>query len=402
MCYSHVTAAVRCIMLKGGKPSCLRLSGRGERIRTSGPCLPKTVLYQAELLPDRIGPDRSGRCGCEAGAPYRCGLRCTQAGICDNFGLGRPDLQKGRKRVSQPHYEQQYLDLMRRIWNEGDQRVDRTGIGTRSVFGAMLRFDLTNGAMPLITTKRVYWKTATRELLWFLTGNTNIRPLVLQGVKIWNEWPHVRYVAETGEQVPLEEFVQRIADDEAFAARWGDLGPVYGQQWRAWQTEDGRPIDQVARLLDDLKNTPHSRRHIVSAWNVGKVDQMALPPCHLLFQFYVHEPESERPGLSCQLYQRSADLFLGVPFNIASYSLFVLMIAQVLGYEPRDFVHTFGDLHLYSNHLEQAELQLTRDPRPLPALRLNPNVTDIDSFKFEDFTLENYDPHPHIKAEISV
>jgi thymidylate synthase len=267
----------------------------------------------------------------------------------------------------------QYLDLLRDVLENGEERADRTGTGTRSVFGRQVRYDLREG-FPCLTTKKLHLRSIIHELLWFLTGDTNIRYLKENKVRIWDEW----------------------ADEN------GDLGPVYGQQWRAWQSEDGPPIDQIARLIDSLKNNPHSRRHIVSAWNVAKVDQMALPPCHLLFQFYVHDPDGERPGLSCQLYQRSADLFLGVPFNIASYAVFTLMVAQVLGYEPRDFVHTFGDLHLYSNHLEQAELQLTRDPRPLPTMRLNPDVKDIDSFKIEDFTLENYDPHPHIKAAVSV
>ena len=268
---------------------------------------------------------------------------------------------------------QQYLDLLRFVLEHGEERSDRTGTGTRSVFGHQVRYDLREG-FPCLTTKKLHLRSIIHELLWFLKGETNIAYLKENGVSIWDEW----------------------ADEN------GELGPVYGQQWRAWQTEDGKPVDQVARLIEALRDNPHSRRHIVSAWNVGKVDEMALPPCHLLFQFYVHDPGSERPGLSCQLYQRSADLFLGVPFNIASYALLTMMVAQVLGYEPRDFVHTFGDLHLYSNHIEQAELQLTRDPRPLPTMWINPEVTDIDDFKFEDFKLENYDPHPHIKAAVAV
>ena len=267
----------------------------------------------------------------------------------------------------------QYLDLLQHVLDHGEERSDRTGTGTRSVFGHQVRYDLREG-FPCLTTKKLHLRSIIHELLWFLKGDTNIAYLKENGVRIWDEW----------------------ADEN------GDLGPVYGQQWRAWKNEDGETIDQIARLIDSLKNSPHSRRHIVSAWNVGMVDQMALPPCHLLFQFYVHDPGSETPGLSCQLYQRSADLFLGVPFNIASYALFTLMVAQVLGYQPRDFVHTFGDLHLYSNHLDQARLQLTRDPRPLPTLAVNPDVKDIDAFTFEDFTLENYDPHPHIKAEVSI
>ena len=270
---------------------------------------------------------------------------------------------------------QQYLDLLRDVLENGEERADRTGTGTLSVFGRQARYDLREG-FPALTSKKVHLRSIIHELLWFLKGDTNIAYLKENGVRIWDDW----------------------ADEN------GELGPVYGQQWRAWQTDDGSTIDQIAKLMDSLTNNPHSRRHLVSAWNVGKVDEMALPPCHLLFQFYVHEAayEGGRPGLSCQLYQRSADLFLGVPFNIASYALFTMMIAQALDYEARDFVHSFGHLHLYSNHLEQAKLQLTRDLRPLPTMVINPNVRDIDSFTFEDFDLQNYDPHPHIKAAVSV
>ena len=242
-----------------------------------------------------------------------------------------------------------------------------------SVFGAQMRFDLADG-FPLLTTKRLHLKSIIYELLWFLKGDTNIAYLKENGVRIWDEW----------------------ADED------GELGPVYGQQWRKWEGDDGEVIDQIERLIDGLKNNPHSRRHLVSAWNVGKVDKMALPPCHMLFQFYVHDIDSEKPGLSCQLYQRSADLFLGVPFNIASYALLTMMVAQVCGYEPREFVHTFGDLHLYSNHLEQAKLQLTRTPKKLPTMWVNPEITDIHDFTFDDFELRDYDPDPHIKAEVSV
>jgi thymidylate synthase len=267
----------------------------------------------------------------------------------------------------------QYLGLLQHVLDHGEERSDRTGTGTRSVFGHQARFNLRDG-FPCLTTKKLHLRSIIHELLWFLKGETNIAYLQENGVRIWDAW----------------------ADEH------GELGPVYGQQWRSWQCEDGPPVDQVARLIASLRDDPHSRRHIVSAWNVGKVDQMALPPCHLLFQFYVHDPESERPGLSCQLYQRSADLFLGVPFNIASYALLTFMVAQVLDYEPRDFVHTFGDLHLYANHLDQARLQLTRDPRPLPTMAVNPDIKDIDAFTFDDFELRDYDPHPHIKAQVSV
>jgi thymidylate synthase len=267
----------------------------------------------------------------------------------------------------------QYLDLLQHILDTGSDKSDRTGTGTRSVFGYQMRFDLQAG-WPLLTTKKLHLKSIVHELLWFLAGDTNIAYLKANGVSIWDAW----------------------ADEN------GELGPVYGQQWRAWEGDDGEIIDQVANLIDGLKNNPHSRRHLVSAWNVGKVDKMALPPCHMLFQFYVHDIDSEKPGLSCQLYQRSADLFLGVPFNIASYALLTQMVAQVCGYEARDFVHTFGDLHLYSNHLEQARLQLTRTPKKLPTMWINPEINDINAFTGDDFELRDYTPDPHIKAAVSV
>lgn len=268
---------------------------------------------------------------------------------------------------------QQYLDLLRDVLDNGEPRTDRTGTGTLSVFGRQARFDLRKG-FPCLTTKKLHLRSIIHELLWFLKGDTNIAYLKENGVRIWDEW----------------------ADEN------GELGPVYGQQWRAWEGDDGEVIDQIERLIDGLKNNPHSRRHLVSAWNVGKVDKMALPPCHMLFQFYVHDIDSEKPGLSCQLYQRSADLFLGVPFNIASYALLTQMVAQVCGYEARDFVHTFGDLHLYQNHLDQAKLQLTREPKKLPTMWINPEVKDILSFTGDDFELRDYHPAPHIKAAVSV
>ena len=262
----------------------------------------------------------------------------------------------------------QYLELMQHVLQHGHRKTDRTGTGTLSVFGWQMRFNLADG-FPLLTTKKLHTRSIIHELLWFLQGDTNIRYLKDNGVSIWDDW----------------------ADEN------GDLGPVYGKQWRRWETADGRTVDQIAQLVDGLKNNPDSRRHLVSAWNPGEVNNMALPPCHALFQFYVADGR-----LSCQLYQRSADIFLGVPFNIASYALLTMMMAQVCGYEPGDFVWTGGDCHLYSNHLEQARLQLSREPRPLPTMRLNPAVKDIFAFRFEDFTLEGYDPHPHIKAEVAV
>ena len=262
----------------------------------------------------------------------------------------------------------QYLDLMRHVLEHGTQKSDRTGTGTLSIFGHQMRFDLSQG-FPLVTTKKCHLRSIIHELLWFLQGDTNIRYLKENGVKIWDEW----------------------ADEN------GDLGPVYGHQWRNWPKPDGGHIDQIARVLHDLKHNPDSRRIIVSAWNVADLDKMALAPCHAFFQFYVADGK-----LSCQLYQRSADIFLGVPFNIASYALLTLMLAQVSGLKPGDFVHTLGDAHLYSNHLEQTREQLAREPRPLPTMQMNSAVTDLFAFKFEDFELQGYDPHPAIKAPVAV
>ena len=262
----------------------------------------------------------------------------------------------------------QYLDLMRHVLENGCRKGDRTGTGTLSVFGWQMRFRLEEG-FPLLTTKKLHLRSIIHELLWMLRGDTNIRYLNDNGVSIWDEW----------------------ADGN------GDLGPVYGHQWRSWETSDGRIVDQIERLVDGLKKNPDSRRHIVSAWNPGDVDKMALPPCHAMFQFYVADDR-----LSCQLYQRSADIFLGVPFNIASYALLTMMVAQVVGLSPGEFVHTFGDAHLYLNHLKQAKLQLTRDPRNLPKVVLNPEVRDLFGFCFDDFELLDYDPHPHIRGEVAV
>ena len=261
-----------------------------------------------------------------------------------------------------------YHDLLRLVLENGTPREDRTGTGTIGVFGAQARFDLRE-SFPCLTTKKLHLKSIVHELLWFLQGDTNIAYLKANGVRIWDEW----------------------ADEN------GDLGPVYGKQWRRWETPDGRLIDQISQLVHSLKNNPDSRRHIVSAWNPGDVDNMALPPCHCLFQFYVAGGK-----LSCQLYQRSADIFLGVPFNIASYALLTMMLAQVCGYQPGEFVHTFGDAHIYSNHFEQANLQLSREPRPLPTIWINPEIKDIFAFRFEDFRVDGYDPHPHISAPVAV
>ena len=262
----------------------------------------------------------------------------------------------------------QYLDLLRHVLANGTRKDDRTGTGTLSVFGHQMRFDLGEG-FPLLTTKKVHLKSIIHELLWFLQGDTNIKYLKDNGVSIWDEW----------------------ADEQ------GNLGPIYGYQWRSWPARDGRHIDQISEVLQTLKSNPDSRRIIVSAWNVGELPYMKLPPCHAFFQFYVADGK-----LSCQLYQRSADIFLGVPFNIASYALLTLMIAQVTGLKPGDFVHTLGDAHIYLNHMEQVNLQLSRDTRALPSMKLNPAVTDLFEFKFEDFTLEGYDPHPGIKAPVAV
>ncbi|KAF0826080.1 thymidylate synthase [Cytobacillus firmus] len=262
----------------------------------------------------------------------------------------------------------QYLDLCRHVLENGTKKEDRTGTGTISTFGYQMRFDLQEG-FPLVTTKKLHLKSIIHELLWFLNGDTNVKYLQDNGVRIWNEW----------------------ADEE------GNLGPVYGHQWRSWTGADGNTVDQITSLIEQIKTNPDSRRLIVNAWNVGEIEKMALPPCHCMFQFYAADGK-----LSCQLYQRSADVFLGVPFNIASYALLTMMVAQVCDLEPGEFVHTFGDVHIYQNHLEQVNLQLSRDPRKLPKMKINPEVKDIFSFKFDDFQLKDYNPHPHIKGVVSV
>ena len=304
------------------------------------------------------------------------------------------------------HPEQQYLDLMRTIWETGSERQDRTGIGTRSVCGAMLRYDLAGGAMPLVTTKRVYWKTATRELLWFLTGETNIRPLVLQGVKIWNEWPHARYVKETGDPISLEDFAARIAADEEFARLWGDLGPVYGKQWVNWPTYRYRPdglyelgegINQVAEVVESLRTNPGSRRHIIEGWNVAELDRMALPPCHKTYQFHVADNR-----LNCLLYQRSCDVALGLPFNLWSAALLTMMLAQQTGLEPGELVWMGGDVHLYLNHAHLIAEQLSRQPQGHPRLEITRTPPTIFDYTIDDFVVHDYTPMPPIAAPVAV
>lgn len=301
------------------------------------------------------------------------------------------------------------MELLQDIKANGVKKSDRTGTGTLSVFGRQLRFDLAEG-FPAMTTKKLFMRGVIHELIWFLQGSTNIKYLVDNDVHIWDDWPYKAYLLKQSKKVPetgseewkqgMAEFTERIKKDADFARWHGELGPVYGYQWRNWPTPDGRHIDQISKVIDDIKRNPDSRRHIVSAWNAADIDEMAisgLPPCHLLFQFYVVEGK-----LSCQMYQRSADTFLGVPFNIASYSLLTMMIAQVTGLKPGEFVHTFGDTHIYLNHLKQVDEQLSRKPRPLPKMKINPDIKSISDFKYKDFELVGYDPHPAIYAPIAV
>jgi thymidylate synthase len=306
-----------------------------------------------------------------------------------------------------PHWEWQYLDLMRRIWERGDERSDRTGVGTRSVFGAEIRFDLAGGAMPLLTTKRVFWKTATREFLWFLTGETNIRPLCAQGVEIWTDWPLDRYRRETGEAISRQDFSARIVADSAFARAWGDLGPVYGRQWVDWPVYEhagnglfrrrAHGINQVADLIRSLRENPGSRRHIVEGWNVAELDAMALPPCHKTYQFHVAGNR-----LSGLLYQRSCDLGLGFAFNMWSLALFIRMVAQQTGLEPGEAIWTGGDVHLYLNHAALVEEQLRRAPSGAPRLEITRTPASIFDYRIEDFTVSGYSPQAHIPAPVAV
>lgn len=288
----------------------------------------------------------------------------------------------------------QYHALLNEILEKGTDRLDRTSTGTRSIFGYQMRFDLADG-FPLLTTKKVHFKSVVHELLWFITGSTNIRPLVLNNVRIWNEWPYERFVkSEAYNNESLDEYIERIKNDQTFADKHGNLGPVYGKQWR-----DFNGVDQLKQLIEGIRHNPFSRRHIISAWNPAELENMALPPCHMMMQFYV---SSDRKRLSCQLYQRSADVFLGVPFNIASYALFTHLVAQVCDLEAGEFIHTFGDVHIYNDHMEQVALQLSREPLPLAHLRLNPMIKEIEDFRYEDIELLDYQSHPAIKAKVSV
>ncbi|KPF55446.1 thymidylate synthase [Novosphingobium sp. AAP1] len=307
-----------------------------------------------------------------------------------------------------PHFEWQYLDLMRQIWTQGDERMDRTGVGTRAVFGTQLRFDLSQGRVPLLSTKRVFWKTATREFLWFLTGDTNIRALCAQGVEIWTDWPLDRYRRETGEDISRADFSARIVADAAFAAQWGDLGPVYGKQWVDWPVYEpagqdglfrrrGQGVNQVAGLVESLRHNPGSRRHIVEGWNVAELDAMALPPCHKTYQFQVADNR-----LSCVLYQRSCDVVLGLPFNLWGAALFVHMLAQQCDLEPGELVWMGGDTHLYLNHADLIEAQLQRVPSGDPRLAIARRPESIFDYRIEDFVVEGYHPQGHLAAPVAV
>ncbi|MGZ5807850.1 MAG: thymidylate synthase [Croceibacterium sp.] len=304
------------------------------------------------------------------------------------------------------HWEWQYLDLMRRIWTEGDERIDRTGIGTRALFGTTLRCDLSDDRVPLLTTKRVFWKAAAREMLWFLTGSTSIRPLLEQGVTIWSDWPLAKYRRETGEAISQEEFERKIVEDAGFAARWGDLGPVYGKQWVDWPTFEPagngqfKPvpgINQVAEVVESLRHNPGSRRHIIEGWNVAELDRMALPPCHKTYQFHV---SGDR--LSCVLYQRSCDVALGLPFNLFGAALLTRMLAQQAGLEPGELVWMGGDTHLYLNHTELIEAQLAREPAGAPRLVIEGRPPSIFDYRFEDFAVTGYAPQGALKAPVAV
>ncbi|HET7562811.1 MAG TPA: thymidylate synthase [Rhodanobacteraceae bacterium] len=300
--------------------------------------------------------------------------------------------------MSVRHPEHQYLDLLAQVLNHGDERLDRTGVGTRSIFGAMVRFDLSDGTAPILTTKRVYWKTAVKEMLWFLTGGTNIKPLLREKVRIWTDWPLDKFRRTTGQNISQEEFEQRILDDDDFAAQWGDLGPVYGKQWRRWLGSDGREHDQIANLILALREKPTSRRMLFHGWNVAELDKMALPPCHMVYQYHV----TSTGRLNCLLFQRSVDLLLGAAFNYVGATALQLMLAQQAGLNPGELVWVGGDVHLYLNHLDQAREQLSREPRPFPKIRLTRHASSIDDYRIDDFKVDDYLPHPPIKADVAV
>ncbi|NTF17393.1 thymidylate synthase [Agrobacterium rubi] len=320
------------------------------------------------------------------------------------------------------HPEMQYLDLLQHVLSNGERKIDRTKVGTLSVFGATVRFDLSGDVMPILTTKRIYWKTAAKEMLWFLTGGTNIQPLVRANCGIWTDWPLKKYREETGEEISQEDFEARIAGDDDFASVWGELGPVYGKQWRRWLGPDGREHDQIADLIETLRNNPSSRRMLFHGWNVGELEEMALPPCHLLYQFYVSDggergidgldiesfrngadASSDRPKrLSCLIFQRSCDLGLGVGWNFFNAALLTRMLAQQTGMEPGELIWVGGDTHLYLNHIEMAQEQISREPRPWPTMKILRKPESIDGYRIEDFVVEGYDPHPAIKADVAV
>ena len=342
---------------------------------------------------------------------------CNDSASAMQAARNDPALDPERHR--ERHWEWQYLDLMRRVWEVGDERIDRTGIGTRAIFGPQLRFDLSNGRVPLLTTKRVFWKAAAREMLWFLTGETNIRPLLQQGVTIWSDWPLAKFRRETGEDIAQEEFERRVVEDEAFARRWGDLGPVYGKQWVDWPTYQpagdssgeelyrrGAGINQVAVLIEELRSNPGGRRHIIEGWNVAELDRMALPPCHKTYQFHVSGQAdgggSGSARLNCLLYQRSCDVALGLPFNLFGAALLTRMIAAQAGYEPGELVWTGGDTHLYLNHADLVAEQLAREPAGEPKLALLRTPETIFDYRFEDFAVSDYAPQGAIRAPVAV
>jgi thymidylate synthase len=302
------------------------------------------------------------------------------------------------QRMTIRHPEYQYLDLLAEVLEKGDERLERTGVGAKSLFGAMLRFDLSDGTVPILTTKRVFWKTAVKEMLWFLTGGTSLRELLEENVHIWTDWPLARYRKATGDEISLETFESRILEDELFARQWGDLGPVYGKQWRRWLGADGREYDQIAELIRTLKINPASRRMLFHAWNPPELGAMALPPCHMVYQYHV----TASGRLNCLLYQRSCDLLLGGPFNFVGATALQLMLAQQADLTPGEFIWVGGDVHLYLNHLDQAREQIQRLPRPFPSMRLTRRPDSIDGYKIADFEVEGYDPHAAIKAEVAV